>query len=85
MRQITTKSGFCCEVNENAADDLEFLDIICEIDDGNVRAYRKMLNKLLSGGDQERLFSHIRTEDGRIPLSALDRELTEIVGGIGKK
>lgn len=85
MKQIETSSGFSVQVNENAADDLEFLDIICEIDDGNVRAYRKLMNKLLTEQDQKRMFDHIRTEDGRVPISSIDRELTEIVSAIGKK
>lgn len=85
MKQIETKSGFSCDVNENAADDMEFLDLICELDDGNVRAYRKVIDKLLSAEDKDRLYAHVRTDDGRVPVSAINAELTDIIAGLGKK
>lgn len=85
MKQIRTSSGFEAQINENAADDLAFLDLICDLDDGNVRAYRAMLDKLLTEEDKQRLFNHVRTEDGRIPVSAINTELAELIKGIGKK
>lgn len=85
MKQIETNSGFSVEVNASAADDLEFLDLICELDDGNPRAYRGILDKLMSKDDQKRLFDHVRTDDGRVPVSAITVELTDIINGIGKK
>lgn len=85
MKQIETSTGFSCNVNELAADDIEFLDLLCDLDDGEIKAYRKVLKKLLSDDDIKRLFDHVRTEDGRVPVSAISAELVDIIKSLGKK
>ena len=84
MKQIKTTSGFEIEIDESKLDDLEFLDLICELDDSNPRAYRKIVRKMLGDGET-RLYDHIRTDDGRVPVSALTREILEILNGCGAK
>lgn len=32
MIEVTTKSGFTAEINENAFDDMRFLDLVCDMD-----------------------------------------------------
>lgn len=85
MKQIVTKSGFAAEVNENAADDLAFLDLLCALDDGDPHALRGLVSCLLSKKDAERLYQHVKTDDGRIPVSSLNAELTDIIRALGKK
>lgn len=85
MKQIKTTSGFEIEIDESQLDDLEFLDLVCDLDDNvNPRAYRKIVRKML-GEDESRLYDHIRTDDGRVPVSALTREILEILNGCGAK
>lgn len=84
MKLIKTTSGFEAEVNENAADDLAFLDLICAIDDGDPHAMRGLISALLSEEDGKRLIEHVRTEDGRAPVSALNAEISDIIKEIGK-
>ena len=85
MKTIKTSSGFEAEVNENAVDDLAFLDLIVALDEGDPRALRGMISTLLSEEDGKRLMEHVRTKDGRTPVSALNAELTDIIKAIGKK
>lgn len=85
MKTVKTSSGFEAEVNENAVDDLAFLDLIVALDDGDPRAIRGMISALLSEEDGKHLMAHVQTEDGRIPVSALNAELTDIIRAIGKK
>lgn len=85
IKTIKTASGFEAEVDDIVIDDLAFLDLICDLDEGDTRAYRRLINKLLAEKDRERLYDHVSTEDGRIPLSAINTELTEIIKGIGSK
>lgn len=85
MKQVITKSGFSCEVDEMCLDDMAFLDLICDIEDGNILAYRRLIDKILSAPDKERLYDHLRTEDGRVPISAISNEVTEIVKELGAK
>lgn len=87
MTTIKTPSGFEADVDERVIDDLAFLDLICDLDDGNPHAYRGLIDKLLSADDRKRLYDHVRTDDGRTPVSAINEELTEIIKGLknGKK
>lgn len=82
MTDIKTASGFTATVDELAADDMEFLDLVCSADDGNPRAYRGIIDKLLAPEDVKRLYEHVRV-DGRVPVSAIMREVTEIIQGLG--
>lgn len=84
MKQIKTSSGFEATVDETKVDDLAFLDLLCELEDGNIRAYRKIMHRMLTQDDEERLLDHIRTKDGREPISALNAELTDIIAALGK-
>lgn len=84
-KHIETSSGFEAEVNAAAADDLAFLDLLCALDDGEPHAIRGIVNALLDEPDRERLYAHLKTEDGRVPVSAVTREMIDIINGIGKK
>lgn len=85
MKQITTKSGLTVSVNENAADDMAYLDLICAMADGDPRALRGIISFLLSKEDEAQLYAHVRTEDGRTPISAVNAEMMEIMQALGKK
>lgn len=78
MTQITTSSGFACEVNEAALDDMELLELIEALEEReSVSAYRKIIDKILPG-ERQRLYEHVRTEDGRVPISAVSAEIADI-------
>lgn len=85
MKQITTKSGFEITVEESAADDFEVLEMLGDIDAGDYRKLRSVLDRLITTEGTKKLIEHVRTEDGRAPISAMLIELAEIVSGFGKK
>lgn len=87
MKQIRTKSGFEASVNENAADDMELLDIIADADNGSPSALKRLVRKFLTEDDTARLYEHVRTDDGRVPITAVSAEIVDIMGGLqdGKK
>lgn len=78
MIKVKTESGFECEINENVLDDAEILDVFVELDDGNPVHITTAVKKILRD-DYKRLYDHIRTEDDRVPLTALAAEMAEIV------
>lgn len=81
MLQITTKTGFECEINEAALDDIELLDLVAQIETREARAvygaYIGIINKIIPG-EKARLYDHVRTEDGRVPLTAVEAEIENI-------
>lgn len=82
MAQIKTRSGFECEINEACLDDMELLDLIADLESGeSVQAYKGILDKILPN-DKKRLYDHVRTEDGRVPITAVSSEITDIFSAI---
>lgn len=81
MKQVKTSSGFEAAVNNEAMDDLAVIDLIDKIEEGDVRAYVDLAHIMLSDEDYERLTEHIKTEDGRKPISKLVVEVTDLMKG----
>lgn len=74
------KSGFEYEVAEEVRDNMELLDAIVEAEE-NPLAVSKVV-KLLLGEDQRRkLYDHLRTEKGNVPILAVSNAVAEIFQG----
>ena len=84
MAKIKTASGFETDVNEQIFDDMEILDLIADLEEGKVRAYRRLIDKLFPQEEKARLYDHLRTEDGRVPVSAMQAEIEEIFAQVEK-
>ena len=85
MIQVKTKSGFECELQDNVLNNMELVDAIAELDErGSLFALSKLCILLLGEAQRRRLYDHLRTEDGRVPNSDVEREVVEILRGCGK-
>lgn len=82
VKRIETRSGFVCEIDEAVVNDMEVLDLIVEIENGNVMKYPPLLQKLLGDDLKRRLYDHVRV-DGRVPYQAIDAEVSDIFSGVG--
>lgn len=82
--QITTKSGFTCDIDPDALNDSELLDAIAELQSGNKLAFPVVSLKVLGRENRAKLYDHLRTAAGRVPLEGVDREMTEIMQALGK-
>ena len=88
MTKIVTKSGFEVEIDETCMDDMELLDEIVALRDGDITVYPGIVRRIMSAEDKKRLYDHIRDEaTGRVPTSAFAAEVTDIFDGLkdGKK
>ena len=80
----TTSTGFQYEITDEAMNDAELLDALIEADEGNATSMMKAMNKLLGAEQKQKLYEHLRNEDGRVPLTgerSLVSEITEIMSG----
>lgn len=82
MVKGTTKSGFRFEVDPNAMNDMELVDVLA--DDTLDEAFRMshVLKKLLPGNQRKALYDHVR-KDGRVPVDAVVAEVEEIFNAMG--
>ena len=82
MVKGTTKSGFCFEVDPNAMNDMELVDILA--DDTMDESFRMshVVRKLFPGHQRKALYDHVRV-DGRVPVDAVIKEIEEIFSAMG--
>lgn len=82
MVKITTKTGFECSIDTDAlANDWELLELLSDIDGGNVAAMVKILPFILPDkNDQKRIKDHCR-ENGKVKLDKMTAEIMDIFQG----
>lgn len=73
-----TKSGFAYTLRDGFADDMELLELLVDIDDGNAAVLPKVLSRLLGDEQKRKLYDHCRTEDGRVPMTVVAEEVAQI-------
>ena len=82
--QITTKSGFTCDVDPDVLNSMELIDNLAEEQSGNSLAFSAVCLQVLGRATRAKLYDHLRNEAGRVPTRDVDRELTEILQALGK-
>ena len=75
--KITTASGFECEIEDEALNDMELLEALIGLDQGESDKMPFVLNRLL-GENKKAMYDHVRTETGRVPVDKVSAELAEI-------
>ena len=83
MKKGKTSTGFEFEIDENKFNNMEFLDALAESTEDGL-AFPKALNFILSKEQKKALYDHVRTEDGRVPVEDIDREVTEMMEACSK-
>jgi hypothetical protein len=79
---VKTTSGFECDIDEIVLDDMEVLDYLAAIEGGDLMKYPPLLSKLFAPKVKKALYDHVRAEDGRVPYTAFDAEITDIFNAI---
>lgn len=82
MITAKTESGFFIELEESTLDNMEVLDALSDLDEGNPLAMSRLVVKLLGKDGKKRLYDHLRTEDGRVPASAVESTIMELFQSI---
>lgn len=84
MIKVTTKSGFTAEISEAALDDMELLDAVARLEDGDVYVLGGVCERLLGKEQRTRLYEHLRGKDGRVSSRAVAQTVTDILKGCGE-
>lgn len=74
-----TSSGFDFHLDEEKTDDYEFLEMVCEIDNGKVSLIPKMAIQLLGKEQMDALKEHVRDSKGMVSASKISDEIGEIM------
>ena len=80
MIEGKTKSGFHYSIPEEALDDMELVDALSEMDDGNITSYRYAMKALLGEDQRKELYEFLRDKKtGRVSARAVFKAFSEIL------
>lgn len=79
MKTIKTNSGFEIELDENTLNNMELLDALTDLNDGDGSQLSRIIPMILGKDGRKKLYDHLRLPDGRVPADAVDSELGEIM------
>lgn len=74
----TTKSGFNFVIEPAALDDMELLEALAAVDNGEVSKISEVFTRLLGTEQKKALYEHLRGKNGRVSTTAVVNELSEI-------
>ena len=77
-----TSTGFEFDIEDERLDDMELVDIMAEIDE-NPLLMPKLCKMLLGEEQKKRLYDHLRSEDGGVPIEATTNAIQEIFSSPG--
>lgn len=84
MTDIRTASGFEISIDPAVLDSWELLEALSAADENPFQIV-KVCPQLLGKDGTERLKNHLRAENGIVPASAMEREITEIFSLLAAK
>ena len=76
---MRTSTGFEFEIVDGAFDDWELIELLAEVSDGNGLKIPAVLKKLLGSEQAAALKEHVRNEDGRVTVEAMNAEIMDII------
>lgn len=84
MRKITLECGAVINIEEKDLNNMELLDELVAVDEGDTTALTRIFRLLMSKEDKKALYDLLR-EDGRVPVAKVVNALKEIFDRIGEQ
>ena len=82
MKKIKLESGLALNVRDDVMDNMELLDDLVALDEGNGYAISRVLNRMLEPEEKKKLYEHLR-EDGVTKVSKVVNAMKEIFDSLG--
>ena len=86
MKKIRLENGLNLEIQDNALDNMELLDDLVELDEGNGYAISRVVGRILDKEQKQKLYDHLRV-DGVVQISKVVdcmKEIFDRLGNAGK-
>lgn len=83
MVKCKTSTGFVVELDKNVMNNMELVDALAEAENDNPVALSKACLLLLGKDNRQKLYDHLRQENGRVPVDAVGAALTDIFKAFG--
>ena len=85
MKEVMLSCGCHLRLDENATDNMEFIDALAEMAEDDFTAVSKVLVMILGKEQRKKLYDHLRTPDGRVPIKAVSDCVLEIFDKMGQQ
>lgn len=82
-REIVIKD-FSCSIDDTALDDMEFVELLADCED-NPHHIGKLVERLFGTETKKKLYDHLRTDDGRVPISAVNEAVEMAFNALGEQ
>lgn len=83
--QGTTRTGFAFEVDENAFNDMEVVDVLSNEEMHATYKMSFLVSRVLGAKQKKALYDHLRDASGRVPVDAVEREMEDIFDAFGQQ
>ena len=84
MKNVRLENGLNLKVKDGALDNMELLDDLVALDEGNGYALSRILGRVLEPEEKKKLYDHLR-EDGITKVSSVTKALKEIFDKLGEQ
>ena len=81
----TTRTGFPFEVDENAFNDMEVVDVLSNEEMHATYKMSFLVSRVLGAKQKKALYDHLRDASGRVPVDAVEREMEDIFAAFGQQ
>lgn len=81
----TTRTGFAFEVDENAFNDMEVVDVLSNEEMHATYKMSFLVSRVLGAKQKKALYDHLRDASGRVPVDAVEREMEDIFAAFGQQ
>ena len=85
MTHIKLSNGFEADIDETRIADMEFMDAINDIQEGDLTGLSKMAALLLPKPERKRLYDSVRNENGIATIDRVSDMIQELLGQLGSK
>lgn len=85
MSHVKLPCGFEGDIDEGAVNDMEFLDALSDLQEGDPTALSKMCSLLFTKDEKKRFYDTCRNENGRAEPETVSEQITELLHQLGSK
>lgn len=82
MKKVKLESGLELEIRDNVLDNMRLMDDLVSFDDGNVYALSRILSRVLTPDEKEKLYGSF-SKDGDPTITEVAKALKEIFDKMG--
>ena len=85
MKKIKLENGLTLEIDDNVLDDMELLDELVAMDEGDWHATSKVLERIVGKEQKKKLYDSVRDENGKVTITKINEVFMKIFEKLGEQ